>query len=110
MPVNGEQWLFERVGQDTSVRSQFMKSGSQSGVDRQAVERYMDRVVEFRENLAVLMHISGGQPTRGPELLSVRHRNTVQGGHRNVFVKDGMVVFVFRWRNSAYAGRIEGLN
>ncbi|KAI0615940.1 hypothetical protein TUN199_12091, partial [Pyrenophora tritici-repentis] len=60
-------------------------------------ERYMDRVVEFREKLAVLMHMTGGQPARGPELLSVRHSNTVQGGHRNIFIEDGMVVFVTRY-------------
>jgi hypothetical protein len=87
MPVDGERWLFERVGQDASIRSQFIKPGSQSGVDRQAVERYMDRLVEFREKLAVLMHMSAGQPARGPEILSVRHSNTVQGGHRNVFIR-----------------------
>jgi hypothetical protein len=74
-----------------------MKPGSQLGVDRQAVERYMDRVVEFREKLAVLMHISGGQPARGPEILSVQHSNTMQGGHRNIFIKDRMVVFVTRY-------------
>jgi hypothetical protein len=62
MPVNSERWLFDQVGQDASLRSQFMKPRSRSGVDRQAVGRYMDRVVEFCEKLAVLMHISGGQP------------------------------------------------
>ncbi|KAG9384308.1 RecQ Superfamily II DNA helicase [Pyrenophora tritici-repentis] len=97
MPVDGERWLFERVGKSASIRSRFMKPGTQSGVDRQAVERYMDRVVEFREKLAVLMHMTGGQPARGPELLSVRHSNTVQGGHRNIFIEDGMVVFVTRY-------------
>ncbi|KAI1670755.1 hypothetical protein L13192_06271, partial [Pyrenophora tritici-repentis] len=97
MPVNGERWLFERVGKSASIRSRFMKPGTQSGVDRQAVERYMDWVVEFREKLAVLMHMTGGQPARGPELLSVRHSNTVQGGHRNIFIEDGMVVFVTRY-------------
>jgi hypothetical protein len=97
MPVDGERWLFDQVGQDAGIRSQFIKPRSQSGVDRQAVERYMDQVVEFREKLAVLMHISGGQPARGPEILSVRHSNTVQGGHRNVFIEDGMVVFVTRY-------------
>jgi hypothetical protein len=97
MPVDGERWLFERVGQDASVRDQFMKPGSQSGVDQQPVERYMDRIVEFREKLAVLMHISSGQPARGPKLLSVQHTNTVQGGHRNVFIEDGMVVYLTRY-------------
>jgi hypothetical protein len=71
MPVDGERWLFERVGRDASIRNQFMKPGTRSGVDQEGVERYMGRVVEFREKLAVLMHMAGGQPARGPEILSV---------------------------------------
>jgi RecQ family ATP-dependent DNA helicase len=97
MPVDGERWLFERVGRDVGTRDKFMKLGTRSGVDREAVERYMGRIVEFREKLAVLMHIAGGQPARGPEILSVRHSNTVKGGHRNIFIEDGMVVFVTRY-------------
>ena len=45
----------------------------------------------------MLMHITGGQPARGPEILSVRHSNTIRGGHRNIFIKDGIVVFVTRY-------------
>jgi RecQ family ATP-dependent DNA helicase len=97
MPVDGERWLFERVGRDASIRNRFMKPGTRSGVDREGVERYMGRVVEFREKLAVIMHMAGGQPARGPEILSVRHSNTVKGGHRNIFIEDGMVVFVTRY-------------
>ena len=97
MPVDGERWLFERVGRDASVRDRFMKPGTRSGIEREAVERYIGRIVEFREKLAVLMHIAGGQPGRGPEILSVRHSNTVKGGHRNIFIEDGMVVFVTRY-------------
>jgi superfamily II DNA helicase RecQ len=97
MPVEGERWLFERVGRDARVRDRFMKTGTCSGIDREAVERYMGRIVEFREKLAVLMHITGGQPARGPEILSVRHSNTIKGGHRNIFIEDGMVVFVTRY-------------
>jgi hypothetical protein len=94
MPVEGERWLFDQLGQGVGICSQFMKPGSQSEIDRQAVERYMNWVVEFHRKLAMLMHISGEQPARGPEILSVRHRNTVQSGHCNVFIEDGMVVFV----------------
>ena len=42
----------------------------------------------------MLIHISAGQPARGPELLSIRHRNTRNGGRRNIFIEDGQVVFV----------------
>lgn len=97
MPVNGERWLFERVGQDAAIRDRFTKRETRSGIDKQEVERYMDRVVAFREKLAVLVHIVEGQPARWPELGSVRHSNTVKGGHRNIFIEDGMVVFVTRY-------------
>jgi RecQ family ATP-dependent DNA helicase len=97
MPVDGEGWLFQRVGQDAAIRDRFMKRGTRWGINTQEVERYMDRVVEFREKLIVLMHITAGQPARGPEIMSIRHSNTVKGGHRNIFIEDGMVVFVTRY-------------
>ncbi|CAN9275154.1 unnamed protein product [Alternaria alternata] len=97
MPVDGEKWLFQRVGQDAAIRDRFMKRGTRSGINRQEVERYMDRVVAFREKLAVLVHIVEGQPARWPELGSVRHSNTVKGGHRNIFIEDGIVVFITRY-------------
>ncbi|KAK5011066.1 hypothetical protein LTR28_005961 [Elasticomyces elasticus] len=43
------------------------------------------------------MHITAGQPGRAPKILSVRHSNTVRGGHRKIFIEDGMVVFVTRY-------------
>jgi RecQ family ATP-dependent DNA helicase len=97
MPADGERWLFQRVGQDAAIRDRFVKRGARSGVNTHEVERYMDRVVAFREKLIVLMHIAGGQPARGPEIMSIRHSNTVKGGHRNIFIEDGMVVFVTRY-------------
>jgi hypothetical protein len=45
----------------------------------------------------VLMYMASGQPGRGLEVLSVRHSNTVKGGHRNIFIKDGIVVFITRY-------------
>jgi hypothetical protein len=101
MPVEGERWLFERVGRNTRTRDRFMKLGTCLGMDREAVERYMGRIVEFREKLAVLMHIAGGQLARGPEILSIRHSNTIKGGHRNIFIEDGIVVFV-TWYYKGY--------
>ena len=64
--------------------------------NRAEVERYMGQVVEFREKLLVLMHISGEQPARAPEILSVRHCNTTRGKHRNVYIENELVVFVTR--------------
>jgi aspartate/tyrosine/aromatic aminotransferase len=45
----------------------------------------------------VLMHITGRQLARGLEIISVWHSNTVKGRHRNIFIKDGIVVFATRY-------------
>ncbi|CAN9334787.1 unnamed protein product [Alternaria alternata] len=42
MPVNGERWLFQRVGQDAAIRDRFMKRGTRLGISTQEVERYID--------------------------------------------------------------------
>jgi hypothetical protein len=61
------------------------------------IGKYMKAVVRFREKLMVLVHITGGQPARGPELLSIRHTNTAGGRQRNVFVEDGYVAIATRY-------------
>ena len=79
------------------LRRRFVKAGTTSGISKERMTDYMRQVSSFRAKLLVLMHITGGQPARGPEILSVRHRNTAQGGHRNLFIEDGLVVFVTRY-------------
>lgn len=96
-PIEGTDWLYERIGSRSDLRRRFVRPGSTNGIDRGRVGDWMRQVAAFRGKLLVLMHMTGGQPARGPEILSVRHRNTVQGGHRNLFVEDGMVVFVTRY-------------
>jgi hypothetical protein len=89
--------LFKQVGRDARVRGKFIKLGSRLGVDQEAVKQYIDRVIKFCKKLAVLIYIAGGQPAQGPKILSVQHSNTIKGGHRNIFIKDGIVVFVTRY-------------
>jgi hypothetical protein len=48
------------------------------------------------------MYITARQPARGLEIMSIWHSNTVKGGHRNIFIKDGMVVFV-TWYYKGYS-------
>lgn len=57
----------------------------------------MKTIDGFRGQLLALMHITRGQPARGPEILSVRHSNTTQGRFRNLFIEDGMVMFVTQY-------------
>lgn len=97
LPVEGTNWLHERIGSREDLRGRFVRVQSTNGIDRERVRDWLRQVAAFRGKLLVLMHMTGGQPARGPEILSVRHRNTVQGGHRNLFIEDGMVVFVTRY-------------
>jgi hypothetical protein len=68
-----------------------------------AIDVYLQRVAYFREKLAIAIHVSGGQPARAPELLSIRHYNTDSGGRRNVFIEDGLVTFVSQYHKGFYA-------
>ena len=74
-----------------------MRSGPSFAWDKSEMETYMAQMARFRENLLVLMHITGGQPARGPEILSIRHSNTVKGEYRNIFIEDQLIVFVIRY-------------
>jgi superfamily II DNA or RNA helicase len=93
-PVDGKTWLFRRIRALPDVRERFERPASEHGVARKAVSDYQAAIGRFLEKLLVLMHITGGQPARGPEILSVRHRNTAAGKLRNVLIEDGLVAFV----------------
>jgi superfamily II DNA or RNA helicase len=94
LPIeNGGDWLFNRVRNNPAIKAKFERGRSESQISRSAVQDYMDQVDKFREWLLVLMHITGGQPARGTELLSILHSNTAKA-HRSIFVEDGLVVFV----------------
>jgi len=58
------------------------------------VHKYYRRVEQFQEQLLLLMHLTGGQPARAPEIISIRHRNSSNGGVRNMFIDSGIVLFV----------------
>jgi RecQ family ATP-dependent DNA helicase len=94
--VDGEWWLYERMFQEQRLRKQFINENadSLSGPMKEEVEAYEQEIERFQELLLILMHISGGQAGRAPELLGIRWKNTEQGGVRNIFIEDGLVAFV----------------
>lgn len=97
LPADGWMWLFDRIGRDEMTQEKLIRPGTGLGVNKRGIDIYMAQVMEFREKLLVLMHVAGGQPAQAPETLSIRHSNTAKEGHQNVFVEDGMVVFVTRY-------------
>ena len=67
------------------------------------VIQYLQRIARFREKLAVLVYIVGGQPSRVLKLLSLQHVNTETNRRRNIFIKDGMVTLVSVYYKGFYA-------
>ena len=59
MPVDGQTWLFDRIGRDDDIRRRFLRPGSESGVNKEGIRAYMRQVVKFQEKLLILMHITG---------------------------------------------------
>ncbi|KAF4534197.1 Helicase [Lasiodiplodia theobromae] len=101
------QW----VNKDGAVKRRFTRQRTVFGLSRKAVADWMDRVAAFKEKHLVLMHITGRQPTRGPEILSIRHSNTAEVGHRHIFIEDGMVVFVMRYHKGyALQGDVKSIH
>jgi hypothetical protein len=63
------------------------------------VRRHLRHIECVLELLCLAVHIAGGQPARGPELLSVRWRNGVLQD-RNLYVIDGQVALVTRYHKT----------
>jgi hypothetical protein len=63
------------------------------------VREYLREVDKFRELLLFCMHVTGGQPARGPEILSLRYKNGLLQD-RNIFVLDGLVMSVTRYHKT----------
>lgn len=54
---------------------------------------YLNQEGQFLRKLMVVMHVSGGQPARGPEIGSIKVSNSVYSA-RNLYVINGRVCFL----------------
>ena len=89
-----ETWLYERILRNAWLRDEFQEElagGLGYRWKEAAAQKYLKEVDAFLERLLLLVHITGGQPARGTELLSLRHLNSFHGYHRSVFIEHGMV-------------------
>ncbi|KAI4749955.1 hypothetical protein E4T51_16663 [Aureobasidium sp. EXF-12344] len=88
---DGSRWLLDRVIAAPHLQRQFFADRTSDTFKAPAVNQYIRHVDRFRTNLAVLCHITSGQPARATEILSIRHRNSYEGGHRGVYIDGGLV-------------------
>jgi superfamily II DNA helicase RecQ len=63
------------------------------------VNAYLTKERQFLTQLLVAMHIMGGQPARGPEIGSIKVRNSVYS-MRNIFIVNGRVAVVTSYDKS----------
>jgi superfamily II DNA helicase RecQ len=109
-----EQWMLKQMASVPAARCLYKQQGSAVERDRgneqeqesdssrpvlwrpQEVRRHLRHIERFLDLLSLAVHVAGGQPARGPELLSIRWRNGLLQD-RNLYVIDGEVVVITRY-------------
>lgn len=89
--ADGLEWMMKREGERLQV---------DGGWDVRRVKKYLRRVTKYLELLLFAVHVTSGQPGRGTEITSMRHRNGCLQD-RNMFVVDGDFMTVTRYHKSA---------
>lgn len=92
-PVDGKTWLMGKISQQIELKRAWAGTET-SPFSGEQMRRYERSVERFREQILLLMYITGGQPARGTEIIGLRMWNTGGGGTRNVFVDNGLINFV----------------
>lgn len=94
-----KDWMLNRIIENNWLRDEFIDTSASGKIvwNQRAVCSYGEKVNDFLKHLLLLVHLTSGQPARGTELLSLRHSNTMQGHHRNIFIENGMVSTVTSW-------------
>lgn len=103
LPTTGERWMLDRILTNESLRKDFIDfraSDATISWKTPLVAAYLDWVDQFLERLLILIHMTAGQPARATELISIRHRNTPEGRHRNIFIEHGLVSIVTSYHKS----------
>jgi len=100
--INGERWLWDRMNREERIRRRFRKIDSGEVRHREeivwnekGVEDWFREVKRFKEELFVLVHLAGGAPARGIEIISIQHENGESSrAQRGIFIDRGFVQFV----------------
>jgi hypothetical protein len=90
------EWMLTRA-QQTKQGRKLQSSNSRWKVKQ--VKQYLRCVDRFLTLLLVCVHMTSGQPGRGSEITTMRHRNGLLQD-RNIFVMDGQVMTVVRYHKS----------
>ncbi|UDD65536.1 hypothetical protein AFCA_012713 [Aspergillus flavus] len=100
-PVDGATWLIERV-RELGVQKQFIHHRQPTQFQPRLVIKYLQRVTQFKEKLAVLIHICqwpAQSKPRAVELTARQYRDQPS----SKYIEDGMVSLVSAYHKGFYA-------
>lgn len=89
-----ERHLLHQIRSNPRLARRFLMGGDSHSWDQGAVLSYVQQASAFLRSLLLLIHMTGGQPARGSELLVLRWRNSETCDVRNITIENGMVCFV----------------
>ena len=89
-----KSYMLNRIRDAPKLRQRFFLCEETLAWNPAALQKYIRRTYHFLERLLLLIHMTGGQPARGTELLTLRWRNSSQSDIRSIFVDNGMLSFV----------------
>jgi len=94
--------MWDRMNKEEVMKKKFRKVDSgevlhreQITWDEKGVEDWFRKVIRFKEELFVLVHLTGGAPARGTEIISIQHENGKSSRtQRGIFIDKGFIQFV----------------
>ncbi|KAH3951994.1 hypothetical protein HBH53_049120 [Parastagonospora nodorum] len=89
-----ERHLLNKLKAPGELHDRFFGGSKDLTWDKTAVHSYIKQTHRFLRRLLLLIHLTGGQPARGTELLTLRWRNSASSEVRNIFIEHGLVAFV----------------
>jgi superfamily II DNA helicase RecQ len=95
-----KQWLAQRLQKEKAIRNQFIHvEATRAALARGGgvvwaetrIQAYGQAMKGARQELAPLVHMTGGGPPRGSELVTVTYKNSANGDSRGIGIEDGAV-------------------
>jgi len=94
--------MWDRMNKEEDIRKMFRKVDSREVGHREeiiwnekGVEDWFRKVKSFKEELFVLVHLTGGASARGTEIISIQHENGKDSrAQRGIFIDKGFIQFV----------------
>lgn len=95
---DASKWLYSRILKNSELIPLFIRNYNVENRtfdwNLSKIEDFLMTIRQFKEILLLLVHFTSGGPARGPEILSIRYKNTEYGGIRNIFIENGIICLV----------------